>query len=364
MTSHASPSPARPLIALAMGDPAGISAELTAKLLVDPEVRAAAELVVVGDRRMLADGERIAGVAVDCALWQPGANRLDAGERPLFVDLGHLDPATVERGHSTKEGGRFAMANFRTVLRLGREGVVGAATFTPFNKHAMKLHEPRYVDEIEIISAESGSPGPGREFNILEGLWNARVTSHVPISGVARLITKAAVLDGVRLTDRCMREAGFPQPRIAVAGLNPHAGDGGNFGREEIDEIEPAVAAAKAEGILCEGPFPSDTVFLRAKRGDFDAVQTMYHDQGQIAMKLIGFDKGVTLIGGYPFPVCTPAHGTAYDIAGKGVANLGASRNALLIAARMATPTTLDPSARASRLEAVVAGIRAELAGA
>ena len=133
-----------------------------------------------------------------------------------------------------------------------------------------------------------------------------------------------------------MRRAGFAEPRIAVAGLNPHAGDGGNFGREEIDVIEPAVMAGRAEGIAAEGPFPADTVFLRAKNGAFDAVLTMYHDQGQIAMKLMGFDRGVTILGGFPFPICTPAHGTAYDIAGQGVASVGASRAALLLAAEMA----------------------------
>jgi 4-hydroxythreonine-4-phosphate dehydrogenase len=137
------------------------------------------------------------------------------------------------------------------------------------------------------------------------------------------------------LTDACMRKAGFAQPRIAVAGLNPHAGDGGNFGREEIDIIGPVVMAGKAAGIAAEGPFPADTVFLRAKSGAFDAVLTMYHDQGQIAMKLMGFDRGVTLLGGFPFPICTPAHGTAYDIAGRGIASTGASRAALLLAAEM-----------------------------
>jgi 4-hydroxythreonine-4-phosphate dehydrogenase len=121
-----------------------------------------------------------------------------------------------------------------------------------------------------------------------------------------------------------------------VAALNPHAGDGGNFGREEIDIIRPAVDAARAEGIGVEGPFPSDTVFVRARSGAFDAVVTMYHDQGQIAMKLMGFDRGVTLMGGFPFPICTPAHGTAYEIAGKGVANIGATRASLLLAATMA----------------------------
>jgi 4-hydroxythreonine-4-phosphate dehydrogenase len=140
-----------------------------------------------------------------------------------------------------------------------------------------------------------------------------------------------------------MRAAGFSPPRIAVAALNPHAGDGGNFGKEEIDVLAPVIEEARKTGIVCEGPFPSDTVFVRAARGDFDAVLTMYHDQGQIAMKLIGFDQGVTLLGGMPFPILTPAHGSAYDIAGKGVANPGASRHALLLAARM-SPAAKPPS--------------------
>ncbi len=168
-------------------------------------------------------------------------------------------------------------------------------------------------------------------------------------------LSTARIVEAIRLTDRSMREAGFAKPRIAVAALNPHAGDGGNFGMEEIEILEPAVAEAKALGFAVEGPFPSDTVFVRAKRGDFDAVQTMFHDQGQIAMKLMGFEAGVTLIGGYGFPVCTPAHGTAYDIAGQGKANLGASRNALLIAAQMARPRALDAGERGRILSAVLA---------
>ena len=353
---------ARPRVALAMGDPAGISPELTARLMSDGVVAKATRLIVIGDLRVLEAGARVAGLAPEFVIWRGGSDPWLDGDKHLFVDLAHLDPASVSLGHSSRLGGRFAMANFRAALRLSRDQVTQATTFTPFNKHSMKLFDGSYVDEIDVIAKESGSQGPGREFNVLDGLWNARVTSHVPISGVAALIKQEAILNGLRLTDACMRKAGFATPRIAVAGLNPHAGDNGNFGREEIDEIEPAVAAAKAEGIVCDGPYPADTVFLRALRGDFDAVQTMYHDQGQIAVKLIGFDKGVTLIGGFPFPVCTPAHGTAYDIAGRGKANPGASRNAMLMAARMATPDTLDAASRSERLAAVIAGLQSGLA--
>jgi 4-hydroxythreonine-4-phosphate dehydrogenase len=156
-----------------------------------------------------------------------------------------------------------------------------------------------------------------------------------------------------------MQAAGFERPRLAVAGLNPHAGDSGNFGREEIHVIEPAVRAAATRQLAVEGPFSPDTVFLRVKAGLHDAVLTMYHDQGQIAMKLIGFDRGITLIGGYPFPITTPAHGTAFDIAGQGKANLGATRRAFEIAADMAKAHAKAPFPdRASRLDAIGAFFR------
>ncbi len=325
----------KPILALAMGDPAGISLELTAKLLADPDVRAAAHYIVVGDRRGLDAGARIARVAIELPPWRIEQGAPDFSSGAVVLDLGHLDPASLTTGESSQAGGMFAMANFRMALKLGAAGTANAVTFTPFNKHAMRLGHANYVDEIEIIAEDLGG-GPGREFNVLGQLWNARITSHVPISEVAALITKDAIINGLLLTDRCMRAAGFARPRIAVAGLNPHAGDGGNFGREEIEQIEPAVREAQARGIQCQGPFPADTIFLRAKRGDFDAVQTMYHDQGQIAMKLMGFESGVTLIGGFKAPVCTPAHGTAYDIAGQGIADIGASKAAVLLAAKLA----------------------------
>ena len=252
-------------LALAMGDPSGISLELAAKLLADEECRSFADYIVVGDARALAQGCSEAGVTLDLPTWKPGDADLDLSQGAVLADLGHLDPANVVRGESTVAGGSFAMTNFRTVLRMGAKGGADAATFTPFNKHAMRLAYPPYVDEIEIITAETGSKTTGREFNILPNLWNARVTSHVPLSGVAALITKEAVLNGIRLTNESMKKVGFAAPRIAVAALNPHAGDGGNFGHEDDAEIVPAVEAARAEGINCDGPFPSDTVFLRAQ---------------------------------------------------------------------------------------------------
>jgi 4-hydroxythreonine-4-phosphate dehydrogenase len=319
-----------------MGDPAGISPELTAAVVALPEIRDTAHVVVIGDARVFRAGAADARVEPDVD-WRESFDDLSMHARPLFVDLHHLDPATIRRGEATRAGGMFALANFRAALELAAARRVDAVCFTPFNKAAMRSAHPGYDDEIGYSAEVLGADGPASEFNILDELWNARVTSHIPLSAVSASLTREAIVDAIRLTDRSLRDADVAAPRLAVAGLNPHAGDAGNFGREEIDIIEPAIAYARSEGIDAEGPFPADTVFVRARNGAFDAVVTMYHDQGQIAMKLLGFDRGVTLMGGFRFPICTPAHGTAYDIARKGVANVGATRAALLLAARMAS---------------------------
>ncbi len=323
----------KPLLALAIGDPAGIGPELAARLVADPEVRAAAELIVVGDRRVFDRACKLVRVAPELLT----VTDRDAAAPGTFLDLRHLDPDAVEVGVASRAGGAFALENYRTCLRMAADGRADAVCFTPFNKAAMKKAHAAYDDEINYTKGVLGTDADASEFNIVEGLWNARVTSHVPLSAVSKLITREAVLRRIRLTDRVLRNSGIAKPRIAVAGLNPHAGDGGNFGHEDDQEIRPAVRDAVAEGIDAQGPFPSDTVFVRATKGAFDVVLTMYHDQGQIAMKLIGFDRGVTLIAGFPFPICTPAHGSAYDIAGNGIADIGASRAALLLAARMAS---------------------------
>ena len=341
MSSNSSPR-----IALAMGDPCGVSPELTAGLLADAEVIGAARLIVIGDRRVLALGESHAGVKIDLPVVSTEREALTANGH-VFWDLGHLDPADVSLGEISLAGGRSALANFDKAVELGNAGHVGAVCFTPFNKAAMRLAHPSYEDEIVYMSELLSFDGKASEFNILDGLWNARVTSHVPLSEVASLINQDIILENIELTHQSLVASGVESPRIGVAALNPHAGDNGNFGTEEIDIIGPAVEEGKRRGFGCDGPYPSDTVFVRARNGQFDAVLTMYHDQGQIAMKLIGFDKGVTLLGGYPFPVCTPAHGTAYDIAGKGVANLGASRNAVLLGARMAALAGKNKDAQA-----------------
>jgi 4-hydroxy-L-threonine phosphate dehydrogenase PdxA len=324
----------RPLVALAMGDPAGISPELAARLVGSATVAAAARLVVIGDRRILESGARAIGAALDIEAVDAGM--IGPAEKPVLIDLKNLDPSDVSFGEATFPGGHFAVENFSFALKLGDTGRVDAVCYTPFNKKAMRYAHPGYDDESRFITELLRLNAKVREFNVLDTVWNARVTSHIPLKDVAARLSKEAILAEIGLTIDCLKRSGVKAPRLLVAGLNPHAGDGGSFGMEEIDIIGPAVEAAAAEGLDVSGPHAADTVFPVALKGGFHAVLTMYHDQGQIAMKLMGFDRGVTMLGGLPFPVCTPAHGTAYDIAGKGIANPRASEEAVLLAARMA----------------------------
>jgi 4-hydroxythreonine-4-phosphate dehydrogenase len=323
-----------PRIALVMGDAAGIGAELAAKLLASRDEIRDVAVAVIGDAGVLAAGAKAAGVAVD--LPQARDPAAAAPGRPVLVDAGHADATAIPHGVASPESGGFAMKNFGLALDLGKKGEVDAICFTPFNKQALKLAGNPYLDEIHWAADRLAFSGRCSEYNRLGNLWNARVTSHVPMAQVSSLLTRAEVLEGIRDADRTLRAAGFERPRLAVAGYNPHAGEGGLFGREEIDVIAPAVEDAKAEGIAAEGPFPADTVWLRARRGEFDVVVSMYHDQGQIALKLLGFTAGVTILGGMPIPICTPAHGTAYDIVGQGKADLGATVAAFRTAVAMA----------------------------
>ncbi|MFD1881096.1 4-hydroxythreonine-4-phosphate dehydrogenase PdxA [Paracoccus pacificus] len=334
-------------IALAIGDAAGIGPELAAKLLADDLMRDH-QPIVVGDARVLRMGMEHAGITLDIPVIAPddlAVGQLPDG--PVMLDLQNCAPDDLRLGESSVVAGAASLQNLATVLRLAQAGLADAAMFTPFNKHAMRLARPDYVDEIGFIDATLGAARSGREFNVLDEVWNARVTSHIPLREVSDRLSVERILGSIRLTVEVMEGAGKPAPRIGVAALNPHAGDGRNFGDEDDDIIAPAIQKALAEGFNVTGPVPSDTVFVRATRGEFDAVLTMYHDQGQIAMKLIGFDRGVTLIAGYGFPIVTPAHGSAFDIAGQGKADLGATRMAAKLGADLAKLNPPGGGARA-----------------
>jgi 4-hydroxythreonine-4-phosphate dehydrogenase len=235
------------------------------------------------------------------------------------------------------ESGRISGETLRYMIELALAERIDGITFAPLNKAALHAGGWRFNDEHQMFAHLTGHQGFFGEMNVLDNLWMSRVTSHVSLRTALDQITPERIDQAITLADRTMRGAGFDAPRIAVAALNPHGGENGLFGREEIEIIAPAVARAVERGVRCRGPFPSDTVFLKAFAGDYDGVLTMYHDQGQIATKLKGFNRGVTVTGGLRTVFTTPAHGTAFDIVGKGVATTGALEQAVRLCARLAS---------------------------
>ena len=321
--------------ALLLGDAAGIGPEIVAKLLAGGDLDPAFETVVIGDPRVLERGAETAGVAAEVPV-VPALDGAPVAGRTVMLQGPSLDPAEVSVARVSEIAGREVLDTFRMALGLVQQGAIDAVCFAPCNKQAMHLGGMEVEDEHRFFVDVLGYKGYVGEVNAIEGLATTRVTSHVPLRAVADLITGDGIVHAARLAHATLRATGNAHPRIAICGLNPHAGDGGIFGREEINLIAPAIERARAEQIAASGPYPADTVFVRAKAGEFDAVVTMYHDQGQIAMKLLGFERGITISGGLPVPIATPAHGTAFDIAGRGTARVDALRNAYRTACRMA----------------------------
>jgi 4-hydroxythreonine-4-phosphate dehydrogenase len=316
----------KPRIGLLLGDPSGIGPEIAAKLLSSPETRSQAEILVLGDQRLLP----IASAPVN------GTARESAPHGAVIpiLDWRLSGRSKYPLGIANARSGTYVLGILRFAAGVIQRKEIDALVYAPFNKAAMKMAGMQEEDEMHFMANQLGYSGYMSEINVCDGLCTTRVTSHVPLHAVAGLITRDRILDATRLIHRTLVANGNPAPRIAVAALNPHAGEGGQMGTEEITTIGPAIQQARSEGILAGGPFPADTVFLAARNGRFDAVVTMYHDQGQIATKLLGFERGVTIHGGLPLPITTPAHGTAFDIAGKGIASVSAIREAFAVAVR------------------------------
>ncbi|HEY1329811.1 MAG TPA: 4-hydroxythreonine-4-phosphate dehydrogenase PdxA [Casimicrobiaceae bacterium] len=318
----------RPRIAFVLGDPNGIGPEIAVKVLARAENAQRADVVVFTDPAILEAGERVAGVRV--------ARNPAGGPAPAIASLSLLDGQALTAGEATSSGGRAGLSALTVAAEEARVGRIDGIVFAPLNKHALRLAGLAQEDELRYLQTFFGVEGFVSEFNITGDLWTSRVTSHIPLKDVPAALSVEGIVQAVRIVDRYLRASGKAAPRIAVAALNPHAGDGGSLGREEIELIAPAVALARDGGIAAHGPLPADTVFVAARRGDYDAVVSMYHDQGQIAMKLIGFDRGVTLHGGLPVPVATCASGTAFDIVGRNVANPEGLQAAFDLAVRIA----------------------------
>lgn len=340
--------PRRPRIAVTLGDQSGIGPELVAKLLSNPENHQRADVVVLADECEFQSALADAGnptVAVSTGAAGPH------GVQILGDDTAAQYPAV--RGEVCEASGARCIYQLKRGLKMVKANEIDAIVFAPMNKSSLKLAGMTEEDELRWFAKQLEFTGTTSEINIAGPLWTARVTSHIGVEEVAARITKESTLKAIELLQRLRYvltaesklckgrkltsnrwESGINAPRLAVCALNPHNGENGAFGRQEIDHIRPAVAEARERGIDVQGPYPCDTIFL--KREHFDGIVTMYHDQGQIAMKLLSFDGGVTVQGGLPIPVATPAHGTAFDIVGKNLAAVTSTQNAFDVAVTMA----------------------------
>jgi 4-hydroxythreonine-4-phosphate dehydrogenase len=320
-----------------LGDVTGIGPELCAKILASGKQNHLARIVVFGDARVLELGMQDAGVRFSySAFTNIDDVRWPRSDVPL-VDLKNIDPAQFERGAASAESGRLTGETLKTMIDAAVSGKIDGICFAPLNKGALNRGGWKFHDEHQMFAKLTGHDGFFGEMNVIEQFSTFRVTSHIALREAVTLVQPERIRAAVMLAQNSLKAMGHETPRIGVAALNPHCGENGLFGDEEITIIRPTVDALRSEGVNCIGPVSSDVIFLKALRGEFDGVVMMYHDQGQIATKLLGFNKGVTVTAGLKTVFTTPAHGTAYDIVGRGKADTGALEHALQLAARFAT---------------------------
>jgi len=326
----------RPILAITIGDPAGIGPETTAKALARDEVWNCCRPLVVGDADMLAQAVTLVDAALTLHSVTGVADARFNPSAPDVLNLQNVDCASLPRAEVSADAGRAAVDYVERAVELAQAGQVDGIVTGPINKAALQAAGIPYIGHTELLAALTGEQ---RVTTMLAtpGLRVVHVTRHLPLREVAAHITHERVLETIRLTDVGMRELGVSDPRLAVAALNPHGGDDGLIGREEIDVIGPAVETARQEGIEVHGPIPADSVFFRAIRGEFDAVVAMYHDQGHIPIKTHGFERSVTVTLGLPIVRTSVDHGTAFDIAWQGVASEESLMEAIKLAAQMAS---------------------------
>jgi 4-hydroxythreonine-4-phosphate dehydrogenase len=333
----------RPRLLFTLGDVAGIGPEIVARAW--PDLLPLCRPVVVGDAEALRRGLGLVGSPAEVA---PGDAAPTAAVVPCLqatsADLSH-----VEWGQVSAAAGRAAYDFLCRAIDLTLAGAADGIVTAPLHKEGLRAAGLAYPGHTEILAERTGT----REYAMVlygDGVAVAHVTLHMALRDVFRHLTPAAVLEKVRLLDGLLPRLLGRRPRIGVAALNPHASDGGLFGDEEERIVAPAVAAARAEGLNASGPWPADALFVRAHRGDFDGVVAMYHDEGHIAMKLRCGPRCVNITVGLPIVRTSVAHGTAYDVAGRGVADAGSLIAAAQVAARLvATQSAPGPTATASQ---------------
>ncbi|MFA4966839.1 MAG: 4-hydroxythreonine-4-phosphate dehydrogenase PdxA [Candidatus Margulisiibacteriota bacterium] len=323
----------RPIIGITMGDPAGIGPEVCVKALSDAEVNRTARCLVVGDARVLSYAVKISklpGITINPIKTVEEAkflrNKIDV------IDLANVDIAKLKMGMLSAMSGKASVEYLEKAIDLAMAGKINGITTGPINKEAIRKAGYKFHGHTEILAKRTKTKDYGMMF-VSDTFWVLLVTTHIPLKAVAGSLDKKKVLRKIKMAHEILFKVRGKKPRIGVAGLNPHAGESGIFGTEEIKVIKPAVEEARKLGIDARGPISPDAIFNLAKSGVFDIVIAMYHDQGLIPLKLVSFNKSVNVTVGLPIVRTSVDHGTGFDIAGKGWANPGSMIQAIKVAA-------------------------------
>jgi 4-hydroxy-L-threonine phosphate dehydrogenase PdxA len=323
------------IIAILLGDPSGVGPELVVRLL-NENITNEANIVIIGEKKILEEGEKITGKKIKLQFVEKFEHIKFDDSTKFFLDISKGTNRVYKRSEVSAESGQSVLEAMDIAMDLAKNKKIHAINFGPFNKTSLMKGGCKYNDEHDFMQNKLEIKDFCCELNVVDNFWTARVTSHIPIKEVAANITKENILKPIKLLDKTLKMSGVKNPRIAVQALNPH----GEFGTEEKDEIIPAIEEAKKMGINADGPLPCDTSFITAfKNKNHDCIVGMYHDGLQCGLKAFGFDRGVTVSGGLPIPVTTPAHGTAFDITGKNTANLEPTINSFKLAFEMSLGT-------------------------
>jgi 4-hydroxythreonine-4-phosphate dehydrogenase len=322
----------RPVLAVTMGDPAGIGPEIAVRALLAPEVRDCSRSFLIGDARVF---ERALSVCDLSASLNRIAGPEAIADRDGVIDVVHqdtADPRVLQMGKVQALGGEAAYAAIRTSIDLAMAGRIAGVATTPINKESLKAAKIPFIGHTEMFAEHTGAREEMTMFTI-SGLKIFFLTRHLSLIDACRQITRDRTLSGIEKAMKALHQLGIDTPHLAVAALNPHGGEDGLFGREEMDAIKPAIEAARSRGMHVSGPVPADSVFHMARIGRYDAVLSLYHDQGHIAAKMMDFEKTVSVTLGLPILRTSVDHGTAFDIAGTGRASAVSMIEAIKVAA-------------------------------
>lgn len=331
----------REIIAIPMGDPAGVGPEITAKALANKEIYDVCKPVVIGDVKVF-------NKAIDIVQKNLKVNIIKTPEEGIyefgtvdFIDLDNINMEQFKFGEVQAQCGQAAFDYIKTSVELAKKGAVKTLATTPINKESLKAAGVPYIGHTEMLEDLTNTKDPLTMFEVK----NMRIfflTRHLSLKDAIGQMTKERVRDNLNRCDKALQRLGLDSRKIAVAGLNPHSGERGLFGREEVDEIQPGIEAAIADGIDAVGPVPADSVFFQALNGKYDAVLSLYHDQGHIAAKMTDFYRTISFTNGLPFLRTSVDHGTAFDIAGKNIASSVSMEECIKLGAHYAPKFTRD----------------------